>query len=283
MNETQLIDMHVHSTASDGTCSPSELIAEAKRAGLSAMALTDHDTMDGIPEALRAADSAQLELIPGIEFSTDHMGLEVHVLGYYLSPEYPELKKHMKAFREFRTTRNDQMASKLREEGFSITMEDLNKAYPGSVITRAHFARYLFDTKQISDIRIAFDKYIGDHCRCYVPRPKISPVDTVKLIRRAGGLAVLAHPVMYKLSKEQLTEMLFELKEVGLCGLEAIYSENTKEDERYYLRLAKDLGLLVSGGSDYHGANKPAIRLGVGKGNLHIPYSILQAFKELRP
>lgn len=280
MTDTRIIDMHVHSSASDGTFSPYALLAEAKKAGLSAMALTDHDTMDGIDEAAAAAEELGIELVAGVEFSTDYQGHEIHVLGYYLSQEYPRLKAKLEEFRDFRATRNVRMVKRLQEEGFSITMEELTEKFPDSVLTRAHIARFLCETGQLPDVRTVFAEYLGENCRCYIQRPKISPVEAVILIREAGGLAVLAHPVLYHLTDEELKQLIFEMKEAGLCGLEAVYSENTAADEARMRSLAEEAGLLISGGSDFHGKNKPDIQLGTGKGNLHIPYSYLQALKD---
>jgi len=283
MKDERITDMHVHSSASDGTLSPAELLREAKRAGLSAMALTDHDTMDGVAEAQRAADGLGIELIPGVELSTDYGEQEVHVLGYYPSPENPGLEAQMRLCRDFRVTRNERMVQKLQETGFSITMEELGKHFGDSVITRAHMARYLFETGQIPDIKTAFAKYIGDNCPCYIERPKITPVEAVTLIKKAGGVAVLAHPVLLpKLDEAEIEQMITEMKEAGLAGIEAIYSENTKDDETHFRKLAEDMGLAVTGGSDFHGANKPDIRLSVGKGNLRIPYALAENIRNIR-
>ena len=280
MTDTRMIDLHMHSSASDGTFSPSALLAEAKKAGLSAMALTDHDTMDGIEEAGKAARELEIELVPGVEISTEYEGCEVHVLGYYVSPEYPRLKAMLEEFRDFRATRNVRMVERLQEEGFSITMEDLTGKFPDSVLTRAHMARFLCETGQIPDTKTAFSKYLGENCCCYIDRPKISPVEAVSLIRDAGGLSVLAHPVIYLLSDTSLRQMIAEMKEAGMCGIEAVYSENSNEDEVRMKKLTEEFGLLVTGGSDFHGRNKPDILPGVGKGNLYIPYDYLKALKE---
>lgn len=282
MTDTRIIDMHVHSSASDGTFCPSALLDEAKKAGLAAMALTDHDTMDGIEEAAKAAKELGIELVPGVEISTEYHDCEIHVLGYYVSPEHPRLKAMLEEFRDFRATRNVRMVERLQQEGFSITMEALTEMFPDSVLTRAHMAGYLCETKQLPDKRTAFAKYLGENCCCYIDRPKISPSEAVVLIREAGGLAVLAHPVLYNLPQEDLKQMILEMKEAGMCGLEAVYSENSTDDEMRMRRLAEESGLLVTGGSDFHGKNKPDIQLGTGKGNLHIPYAFLQALKEQR-
>lgn len=282
MNDPRLIDMHVHSCASDGTFAPDALAGEAKKAGLAAIALTDHDTMDGVPSAKAAADALGIELVPGIELSTTYHGCEVHVLGYYLSANYPPLQKKLREFRDFRTTRNERMTQKLQEEGFSISMRQIREHFPDSILTRAHIARFLYASGQIPDIQTAFTQYIGEHCRCYIERPKISPVEAVRLIQNAGGLAVLAHPVLCRLTKPVCRQLILEMKDAGMCGLEAVYSENSPQDERRLRQMADAFGLLVSGGSDFHGANKPQIRLGFGKGNLQIPYAFLQSFKDLR-
>ncbi len=282
MTDTRMIDMHVHSSASDGTFAPSDLLAEAKKAGLCAMALTDHDTMDGIEEAQQAANELGIELVPGVEISTEYNGREIHVLGYYVSQESPRLKAMLEEFRDFRATRNVRMVERLREEGFSITMEQLSEKFPDSVLTRAHMSRFLCDTGQLPDTRTAFSKYLGENCCCYIDRPKISPADAVELIREAGGLAVLAHPVLCNLPDEELLEMIAEMKQAGMCGLEAVYSENTADDEAHMKKLAEEFDLCVTGGSDFHGKNKPDIQLGKGKGNLHIPYAYLQSLKELQ-
>ncbi len=280
LTDTRMIDMHVHSSASDGTYAPAALVAEAKKAGLCAMALTDHDTMDGVEEAAAAAKELGIELVPGVEISTEYRGCEIHVLGYYPSPEHPRLKAMLEEFRDFRSTRNVRMVKRLQEEGFSITMEQLTEKFPDSVLTRAHMARFLCESGQIADTRTAFAQYLGENCCCYIERPKISPVDAVHLIREAGGLAVLAHPVLYNLEESALKEMIAEMKEAGMCGLEAVYSENTADDEIRMKKLAEAFGLIVTGGSDFHGQNKPDIKLGTGKGNLHIPYAFLQSLKE---
>lgn len=280
--DTRIIDLHVHSNASDGTFTPTELISEAKRAGLSAFALTDHDTTAGIAEAVRAAEGSGIELIPGVELSTEYEKTEVHVLGLYIDPENAPLQKHMADFRKSRDNRNVIMLEKLRAEGFDITQEALEARFPDAVITRAHIARYLLEKGYIPDIKTAFSKYIGDGRRCYVDRPKVTPIDAVDYIVAAGGTPILAHPVIYPLSYFQLQRMLREMKSHGLSGMEAIYSENTADDEMVMKRIAREEGLLISGGSDFHGTNKPDIRLGVGRGKLYIPYSILEAIKAQR-
>lgn len=280
--DTRIVDLHVHSKASDGTFAPTDLVAEAKKSGLAAFALTDHDTTAGISEASLAAESMGIELIPGVELSTEYEGKEIHVVGLYIDPENSNLQMHMKAFRDSRDNRNIYMLEKLRNVGFDITQEALDTAFPGAVITRAHIARYLLDTKQIPEMKTAFEKYIGDDCPCYVPRPKVTPMDAVDYIRGAGGIAILAHPVMYHFERTRLKQLINDMKAHGLTGMEAIYSENTPADEIDLKELASEMNLLVSGGSDFHGSNKPDIKLGIGRGKLHIPYSVLDKLKASR-
>lgn len=277
--DTRIIDLHVHSNASDGTFTPTQLVAEAKKAGLSAFALTDHDTTDGVAEAAMAAEKAGIELVPGVELSTEYEGKEIHVLGLYIDITNEALQKHMANFRDSRDNRNVYMLEKLRSEGFDITLEALEAMFPDAVITRAHVARYLLDKGYTPDIKTAFSEYIGEGCRCYVGRPKVTPMDAVDYIIEAGGTPVLAHPVVYHMDRPQLKKMIAEMKAHGLVGMEAIYSENTAADEGDFKSLARAEDLLITGGSDFHGENKPDIRLGRGRGRLYVPYACLEAVR----
>ena len=275
----RIVDLHVHSTESDGTLTPEDLVAEAKKVGLAAFALTDHDTCQGVCKAMPLAASAGIELIPGIELSTDYHGKEVHLVGLYIDMENEQLLKKTAEYRKCRSERNALMVEALRKEGLSITMEELVAENPDCVITRANIARFLYEHGQIKSVREAFDRYIGDHCKCYVGRLKVASTDAVRLIKEAGGTAILAHPLLYGLSNTNLQKMIDELKPVGLDGLEAIYSTYTTGEEQQMKRLARENGLLISGGSDFHGSNKPDIALGRGRGHLYIPYSVLETIK----
>ena len=275
--DNRIVDLHVHSTESDGTFTPTEVIAEAKNAGLSAIALTDHDTATGIRKAMGAAKEAGIELIPGIELSTAYtfpgkkQEKEIHIVGLYINPDDPELLKMTAEFRKCRDKRNEKMIAALQEEGFPITMEALLAANPDSVITRANIARFLYEHGWIKSVSEAFDKYIGDGCRCYVGRFKVFPMEAVSLIKKTGGIAILAHPLLYHLGVEQLQLLIDDLKAVGLDGIEAIYSTYTTGEEQLVKRIAKENKLLISGGSDFNGENKPAIKLGTGRGHLYTP------------
>lgn len=274
------IDLHVHSTASDGTFTPSELVAEALRCNLCAFALTDHDSVSGIAEAVDAGKASGIEVIPGIELSTDYKGTEIHVVGLFIDTADPKLNAQIQAFVDNRDNRNLKMIDRLREEGFSITAEEIYQRNPDSVIARPHIARYLVDTNQVKDIKTVFDRYIGDGCKCYVDRLKITPMEAVSLIRHAGGIAILAHPCLYDMKRSEIETMVQEMLPFGLDGIEAIYSCSQGSDEKDFSEMAARYGLVLSGGSDFHGSNKPYIHLGTGKGNLKVPYSILEEIKK---
>ncbi len=287
--EEKTIDLHVHSTESDGTLTPEEVVTAAADAGLAAIALTDHDTVSGVKKAQAAADACGLELVPGIELSTEYAipgkkasGKEIHIVGLFIDPEDPVLLKKTKEFRECRDSRNEKIVAALRQEGFAITMEALTAENPDSVITRANIARFLYNHGCIRNIQEAFDKYIGDGCRCYVGRFKVSPMEAVALIKQAGGTAILAHPLLYHMGTESLKQLIDTLREAGLDGIEAIYGTYTDGDERLVRKLAAENGLLISGGSDFHGSNKPAIHLGTGQGRMRLPYSVLSEIKAYR-
>lgn len=278
----QIVDLHTHTTESDGSFTPEELIAEAKRVGLSAIAITDHDTVSGLSKAAPIAAEYGIELINGVELSTDYHGKEVHIVGLYVDPENKSFLSHLQEFKEKRENRNAAMIAKLQEEGFAITMEALKAQNPGCVITRGNIARFLYEHGMIPSIQTAFEKYIGDNCPCFVDRFKISSADGVRLIKEAGGTAILAHPLLYHMSDAVLCQMLDELKAVGLDGMEAIYCTYTPSEERQMKELTHKYGLLPSGGSDFHGKTKPNLSLGTGYGKLFIPYDILSNIKQSR-
>lgn len=278
--DTRKIDLHVHSTESDGTFTPEELILEAKKAGLAAMALTDHDTVNGVAAAREAAKDTEIELISGVELSTEYKGKEVHMVGLFLDEKNPALLKHLAHFREKRDGRNEAMCALLRKEGFDITETALHEMFPdAAVLTRAHVANYLVNKGYIPSISVAFEKYIGDGCRCQVPRDMITPMEGIDLIHNAGGKAILAHPILYKMSDQRLRELFSDCKAKGLEGVEAIYSTYQPGDERYIRKLASEYDLKISGGSDFHGANKPKIKLGTGMGNMFVPYELLEELR----
>lgn len=276
------IDLHVHSSVSDGTLSPTELVTEAVNCNLAAFALTDHDTTDGVAEAMEAAkistEAGQaIEVIPGVEISAEYKTQDIHILGLLIDPNVEPLHTALKQAVLAREKRNEQMAKNLANGGLDIDIQRLRAAYePDTVLTRAHFAKYLYETKQIASIEEAFKRYLKPDGPFYVPRKYISPKDAITLIRKAGGVPVLAHPLIYHLPEQELDALIKQLKEQGLGGLEVFYSANTGFDEGIIRRYANRYDLIMTGGSDFHGNNKPQIALGSGRGNLKIPYSVLE-------
>lgn len=279
----KIVDLHVHSNKSDGTCSPSELVDLSIQKGLSAFALTDHDTTAGLDEAIEYAKGRDIEVVPGIEFSTEYQGRDIHVLGLAIDYKVPVFADRLQAFVDSRIGRNRKMCRNLTEAGIDISYEKLMAAYPGAVITRAHYARYLLDHGYVKSLPEAFERYVGDHCPYFVPREKVTPVQAVQLIRQAKGIPVLAHPTLYHMGKDALQKLVSSLTEAGLVGLEAVYSTYSAGEEREMRQLALRNGLLISGGSDFHGSNKPGLELATGyHGKLVIPYDIWERLKEKR-
>ena len=270
------VDLHVHSDKSDGSMSPTALTAYAAEKGLRAFALTDHDTIGGLAEALEAAKQfPDLEVIPGIEFSTEYKGRDIHIVGLYIRYNDPEFLKYLTDFQDSRIRRNEKMCNNLSSAGIDISFEKLQAEFPDSVITRAHYARYLLDHGYVGSLKEAFDRYVGDHSKYFVPREKVTPVQAVELILRAGGIPILAHPVLYRMSDAALEELVAQLKDAGLIGMECIYSTYSPAEERDMKRLADKYGLTYSGGSDFHGKAKPDLDLATGYGKLFVPETIL--------
>lgn len=278
------IDLHTHTTASDGTLTPTELVDLAVSKGLTAIAVTDHDTMDGVSEAMERAryykaQGIDIEVIPGMELSSDYMGKDIHIVGLYLDPDSEYMKRRMEAFRDSRYKRNLEMCERLTKGGMPISYEELEEAFPDSVITRAHFARMLVKKGYVSSNKEAFDRFIGDGKPYFVTRKKKSPMRAIEIVRHAGGFPILAHPMQYKMGKDTLDSFVGMLKDSGLTGIEAVYSTHTPADERQIRALADKYDLLISGGSDFHGTNKPTIDLGTGCGHLFVPDELLIKIK----
>jgi predicted metal-dependent phosphoesterase TrpH len=278
------VDLHTHSTASDGTFSPSELVDLAIERGLSAIALTDHDTVDGLEEAISHGKEhyPDFEVVPGIEYSTVRNGRDVHVVGLYIDYKNDEYRANLQRFIDSRTERNKKICKKLTDAGMPITYEELVELNPGAVITRAHFGRLLLAKGYVKSINEAFDRYIGDRCPCYVPREKITPQMAIEQILEAGGIPILAHPVLYGLGRDAMDQLVHEMKDAGVVGIEALYGTYTPQDERDIKALAEKYELLISGGSDFHGSNKPNIELGTGTGHMCIPYDHLEKIKNYK-
>lgn len=279
------VDLHVHSNKSDGTLSPSDLVTLALAKGLSAFALTDHDTTAGIDEAMEAAEKARMqghdiEVIPGIEFSTEYEGKDVHIVGIDIDYRSEAFQKYLKDFQESRDNRNRKMCAKLSDYGVDITYEKLCAEFPNSVLTRAHYAKYMLEHGAVKSMSEAFDRYIGDRAPCFLPREKVTPSQAVSLILTSGGIPILAHPILYHMSDARLDKLVSTLKDVGLIGIEAIYSTYNSSEERQIRKLAKKYELHISGGSDFHGDTKPGLEMGSGYGKLFVPYGVLEKLRE---
>lgn len=274
------VDLHTHTNKSDGSLSPAELVELAAQKNLAAIAITDHDSVEGLDEAMEASEKYDIEVIPGIEFSTSYHGQDVHVVGLFIDHHKESFTKELGNFIASRTKRNKAMCARLRTAEIDITYEKLLETFPGAVLTRAHYARYLFDRGYVKSIPEAFDRYVGDRTKYFVPREKITPQDSIRMILEAEGIPILAHPPLYHMSNERLDKLVADCKEAGLVGIEAIYSSYSNADQRDMRRLAEKYDLLLSGGSDFHGSNKPTLSLGTGYGKLFVPEEILDKQKE---
>lgn len=271
----ETIDLHTHSNRSDGTFTPAQVVEQAFDMGLYAVALTDHDTADGLAEARRRANALgsrrPFEFIPGIELSVSYMEKELHIVGLYLDTDSPEFAAALAALQRNRDARNEKMVRIMQRSGIDITLEKLRQDQGDGVLTRANFASYLLHTGVIASIQEGFDKYLDTGKPFYVPRQYMSPASAIELIHSVHGLAVLAHPLLYHFTDSTLDAAVAHLAGLGLDGLETWYSMNTGYDLQRMKKLADKYGLVYSGGSDFHGSNKPHIKLGRGRGRLHIP------------
>jgi predicted metal-dependent phosphoesterase TrpH len=248
---TNDIDLHTHSTASDGVYSPAELIARARDAGLRVLALTDHDNTGGLAEAAQAAAQLGIEFIAGVEINTDVSGGELHVLGYFLEYERPAFQQVLKVLRDARERRGERMVELLNEHGINISWERVRQIARGAV-GRPHVAQALVEAGYAHSIGDAFDKYIGTGCFAYVPRYRLTPEEAVRLIVSANGLPVIAHPLELP-GLEELRHSLPALRQAGLVGLETYYGTYTRAQEQALRALADEYKLIATGGSDFHG------------------------------
>lgn len=266
-----MIDLHMHSIFSDGTYTPEELIEEGAKAGLKAMALTDHDTVGGVPRFQAAAAAAGMRVFTGVEVSSDVAQGTMHVLGYGVDPKSASLIQHLDWIRQGRDERNQEILQKLNRLGLHVSYREVASYAGADVVGRPHFAQALIAKGYARDKKDAFDRYLARGKPAYAERRRLDPSATMELIRSSGGVPVLAHPFTLKLQGAQMKRALRDLADIGLMGLEVYYSEHTPEMQRTYARLARDLGLLATGGSDFHGAVSPDVRLGRGFGSLQVP------------
>jgi 3',5'-nucleoside bisphosphate phosphatase len=277
------IDLHTHSNASDGSLPPVEVVRLAKERGLKAIALTDHDTIDGLAEAEAAGKQAGLEVIPGVEISARHPGGSMHILGYFLEYEDRLLAERLEVLKQARKDRNPQIVAKLNGLGIPMTMETVERISGRGQMGRPHIARALYEGGYVRNIQEAFDIFLGNQGKAYVSKFRFPPGEAIEMIREAKGVPVLSHPFTLNLrNSEDLRERLQELKGLGLAGIEVYYPEHSPEQEALYLSLARELGLLITGGSDFHGDNKPEVELGRIKCQKKLTYDLVEALKAWR-
>lgn len=271
------IDLHVHSTASDGTTDPEmlpqavmrQVKEEGKKYDEFWLALTDHDTVAGVKRLkLAARDYPNFHVVPGVEISCNYKEKEIHMLGLYIDEDNEELVQKLEYYREDRKRRNTRILQRFSDIGIEIPEEAL-KVAEGETPGRPHIARYLMEQGITSSVKEGFDRFLKEGGLCYVDREKPTPEEGIRMIQNAGGMAVLAHPMQYRhLDRTELEELVRSLKEAGLEGIETYYTEFTAEETVFVEDLSRKYGLFTSGGSDYHGQNKPDYHLGSGMGSL---------------
>jgi len=269
MKKRNPIDLHLHTTCSDGTLTPSQTVEEALRHGLCLIAITDHDTVAGVADALQAASGSGLRVVPAIEFNTDYQGQEVHILGYGIDARTGPLRQALRKMREGRQERNLAMLARLRALGMPLEMEQVAEIAQGEIIARPHIAWAMVQAGYVGSPQQAFDLFLGKGAPAFVERHSLTPQQACEVIRQSGGLAVLAHPA--RIDYEQLIR---ELLPFGLRGIEAYHPDHTARNRRELCGLARRVGLLVTGGSDFHGPNSPRP---VEMGSVEVPPEVSEA------
>ena len=274
------IDLHTHTTASDGSFTPSQLVHHAKEKGLRALAVTDHDTIDGNKEALNAGEREGLEVVPGIEISVDYSPGSMHMLGYFIDTESQRLQEKLALLQDSRSDRNPKIIEKLNALGLDITYDEVVEASGGGQVGRPHIAQVLLQKGYTTTIQEAFDKYLGKGAPAYFDKFRLNAEDAIAMITDAGGVPVLAHPFTLKCKNQgELEGLIKHLTSHGLQGIEVYYTEHNEKQISRYRLLAERNNLLLTGGSDFHGANMAGVELGTGRGSLQIPYILFENLK----
>lgn len=277
-----MIDLHMHSTFSDGSLTPEELAGEIAATGLTAAALTDHDSTAGIARFVSACANRGVRGIGGVEISVEVKKGGLHMLGYFIDPEEPRLQSILGKIRDGRVERNREILEKLNSLGMELTWEEVTAFAGEDIVSRPHFARAMVERKYVTSTEEAFDKYLGKGKPGYVDRLRLGPADGIAAIRGAGGVAVLAHPFTLDLSNQELAKFVEELKGYGLAGIEVFYSEHTSQQQQLYLNLCRRMDLAPAGGSDFHGLINPSIRIGRGFGGLSVPDELVAGLEARR-
>lgn len=275
-------DLHTHSHFSDGTFSPAQLLTAAQKAELAAIALCDHNTVLGLPEFLAAAKGTDVEAVPGAEFSTDYQGTELHILGLFIQPEhFSMITAMMDDVQQRKERSNRELVEALSRAGYPMDYEHIKSKSPGGQLNRSHIAAELTALGYTATRQEAFSKLLSPKCGFYHPPERIDAFRMIELIKSIGAAAVLAHPFLNLKEEAALRTFLGPAKDAGLDGMEVLYPLFSEEKTQLAGKLAKEFGLLPSGGSDFHGANKPDIQLGKGKGTLAVPVSFLDGLKKV--
>lgn len=274
------IDLHLHTTHSDGSFSTREVMTFAKQAGVTALAITDHDIVEGIAEATAIGAELGIEVVPGVEISSRLGESELHILGYFLNWTDPLLAQRLSSLRDSRHTRNPKIVQRLNELGIPITYEEVRALAGTESVGRPHIARLLMEKKFVTSAKEAFDRYLANGRPAFVDRELPEPAQAVQWIREAGGVPVLAHPTWVRTSADGLRTLVRDLKATGLGGIEVHYSTHTPSQTTEYLELAKQCDLVVTGGSDFHGVTKPDIEVGIGRGQLKVSEKLLDPLRK---
>lgn len=276
------VDLHLHTSASDGVLSPSEIVRYAKAKGLQAIAITDHDTIEGCAEGLSEGEKIGFEVIPGIEISAEHSPGSMHILGYFLDIHHPLLIERLGFLQKARAERNPKIIQKLNALGIDINFEEVLKASGGGQVGRPHFASVLLEKKVVNSFQDAFDRFLKKGAPAYVDKFRFTSKEALHFINEAKGIAVLAHPNTLGMDRySALEKLVLRLVEEGLKGIEVYYPEHSSSEVAQYVTLAESHGLLITGGTDYHGMEKNGLDIGVGRGEMKIPYSMVENLRAL--
>ncbi len=277
------VDLHLHTTASDGVLSPSEVVRYAQAKGLQAIAITDHDTIEGCEEGLLEGERIGLEVIPGIEISAEYSPGSMHILGFFLDIHHSLLNERLEYLQKARAERNPKMVAKLNQLGIEITYEEVMKASGGGQVGRPHFANVLLEKKIVRNFQEAFDRFLKKGAPAYVDKFRFTSKEALHFIREARGVAVLAHPNTLGVNRySELEKLILQLVDEGLQGIEVYYPEHSSAEVAQYKTLADRYNLLSTGGTDYHGIEKNELDIGIGRGEMKLPYSIVEKIKALR-
>jgi 3',5'-nucleoside bisphosphate phosphatase len=277
------VDLHLHTTASDGVMSPSEIVRYARKRGLQAIAITDHDTIEGLEEGVSEGERIGFEVIPGIEISAEHSPGSMHLLGYFFEIHHPMLTERLAYLQGARAERNPKIVAKLNDLGIKVTYEDVIRASGGGQVGRPHFAQVLLDMGYVNSFQEAFDRFLRKGAPAYVDKVRFAPKEALRFINEASGIGVLAHPnTLGTNGYGDLERLILQLMEYGLKGIEVYYPEHSGLAVAQYKGLAERYGLLATGGTDYHGLEKDGLDIGVGRGGMRLPYSLVEGLKAVR-